>query len=438
MQKLTGIYKDRLNRYLSNTFFSDVNLWSLRIQKTHSGDHHLRLYSVPEKVEDGKPSVQKILPLLETHFQECSVGVRIGPAWTTHWFRLQITIPEELLGQKVWLRWEMGCESMLYDMDGNPLTGFSDDRCEYLLAKEATESNQVFTFLIEAACLGLGGNGNGNVINAPDPGRMYNLRRVELRVYNEPAMELYDHLRVLKDMVGRIGDTARGSEALHVANDAINCIKTGSSTDLKSALEITREFLQKANSSSAHDVYAVGHCHIDTAWLWDYGETRRKTARSWASQLEFMERHDGEFKFVCSQMQQLEWLKHDYPQLFGRIKDYVVKGRFIPIGGSWVEMDANMPSGESFIRQFLYGQQFCKDNFGFCSEIFWLPGMQFFILICRYVWICCSASSNDAALRVQVLFYHKDCLEQCEPFPAQFLLVARIGKPIVFMNVGWK
>ena len=229
-------------------------------------------------------------------------------------------------------------------------------RSEYLLS-EAAESESRFEFLVEAACLGLFGNGNGGMINAPDNGRTYQLRSIELRVYNDSAVQLYADLSILKDMVDHMGGTARGAQALHVANEAINACM-----DLEKALEITRTFLEATNSAGAHDVYAVGHCHIDTAWLWDYGETRRKTARSWASQLEFMERHDSEFKFVCSQMQQLAWLQQDYPQLFERIQAHAASGQFIPIGGSWVEMDANMPCGESFIRQFLYGQHFCKDR----------------------------------------------------------------------------
>lgn len=432
MQKVNNIYRDRLDRFLSDVLFSDVNLWSKRTKHTHSGDHQLQLFNVPPKLDNGKPTVQKVLALLGSqNFQKCNVGVRIGPAWTTHWFHLHLTIPEELSGHKVWLRWEIGCESMLYDMNGNPITGFSDDRCEYLLTEEAKPGE--FNFLIEAACLGLFGNGNGGTINAPDNGRTFDLRRVELRVYNDLAMRLYDDLCILKDMVDHIGGTVRGAEALHVANEAINAC-TGD--DLEKAYSITREFLSQNNSSSAHDVFAVGHCHIDTAWLWDYGETRRKTARSWASQLEFMERHDGDFKFVCSQMQQLEWLKQDYPQLFARVQHHVTKGQFIPIGGSWVEMDANMPSGESFIRQFLYGQRFCKENFGFCSEIFWLPGTKISMLIAvRYIWICSTAPTDDEALWLQVLFHNKSSVEQCEQVSTQFLLVARtrIDTTIIFI-----
>ena len=34
-------------------------------------------------------------------------------------------------------------------------------------------------------------------------------------------------------------------------------------------------------------VWGVGNCHIDTAWLWPYSVTQQKAARSWATQVCF-------------------------------------------------------------------------------------------------------------------------------------------------------
>ena len=79
------------------------------------------------------------------------------------------------------------------------------------------------------------------------------------------------------------------------------------------------------------------------------------------------------YKFACSQAQQFKWVKEDYPALYERVKQKVADGQFIPIGGSWVEMDANIPSGESFCRQFLFGQKFFQKEFGFHCKVFWLP-----------------------------------------------------------------
>jgi alpha-mannosidase len=404
MQKLKDIYTGRIDKYLSPTYFSDVNLWSRRIKSKSAGNKKLKVYHVPYDMDSGKPPINKIISLVDAVFEECNVGIKIGPSWTTHWFKLALAIPEELAGKKVWLKWELGCESLLYDNAGTPLVGFSDNRCEYLLSEEALPG-KTYNFLIEASANGLFGNGNGGTINAPDPGRHYELKSVDLVVYNEQTLSLMTDLRIIKDMIKFLGvdQNPRGAEALATANLVINTINNPQYSliedeDVSVALGITRKFLSQKNGSTAHTVYAVGHCHIDTAWLWDYSETRRKAARSWASQVEFMQQRSyPDFKFVCSQMQQYEWLKQDYPKLFEKIKSHINTGQFIPIGGSWVEMDANIPSGESFIRQFLYGQKFVKDNFGFYNEIFWLPGLHY-KLIFRYLWVLGAITSTHAAL----------------------------------------
>ena len=95
-------------------------------------------------------------------------------------------------------------------------------------------------------------------------------------------------------------------------------------------------------------------------------------ARSWASQCDLLDRYP-EHRFTCSQAQQYKWLEQYYPSLYDRVKAHVKKGSFLPIGGSWVEHDTNMPSGESLVRQFLYGQRFFESHFGERCTTFWLP-----------------------------------------------------------------
>lgn len=94
--------------------------------------------------------------------------------------------------------------------------------------------------------------------------------------------------------------------------------------------------------------------------------------RSWSSQLRIMERHP-KYKFGASQAQQYEWMKQLYPSLYKEIKTSVSKGQWDLLGGTWVEMDCNIPSGESLIRQFLFGQAFFKKEFGQTCLDFWLP-----------------------------------------------------------------
>lgn len=153
----------------------------------------------------------------------------------------------------------------------------------------------------------------------------------------------------------------------------------GSNEAINAGRKIAQKYLgDRVNSSDVYNtdtqpiVYGIGHCHIDTCWLWPWAETKRKVARSWSNQCDLMERYP-EHRFTCSQAQQFKWLKQYYPTVFDRVKSWVKKGHFQPIGGSWVEHDTNLPSGESLVRQFLYGQRFFESHFGERCTTFWLP-----------------------------------------------------------------
>jgi alpha-mannosidase len=112
--------------------------------------------------------------------------------------------------------------------------------------------------------------------------------------------------------------------------------------------------------------------HIDTAWLWRYTQTHQKIARSWSTQCDLMDRYPN-YRFAASSAQHYVWLKDYYPETFERVAKYVLQGRFAPVGGAWIEHDCMIPSGESFARQYLYGQQYFQTTFGTRSREAWLP-----------------------------------------------------------------
>ncbi len=115
-----------------------------------------------------------------------------------------------------------------------------------------------------------------------------------------------------------------------------------------------------------------GHAHIDSAWLWPVRETIRKCARTFSNVVALMDEDPG-FVFSCSSAQQLAWIKEFYPELFGRIREKVKAGQFVPVGGMWVESDTNMPGGEAMARQFLEGKSFFLAEFGVECQEAWLP-----------------------------------------------------------------
>lgn len=120
------------------------------------------------------------------------------------------------------------------------------------------------------------------------------------------------------------------------------------------------------------EIALTGHAHIDLCWLWPYAETRRKMRRTFHTALDLMERSD-DFRFNQSTAHYYQQVMDDDPALFAAIKARVAEGRWETLGGTWVEPDTNMPTGESLARQFLYGQRWFERAFGVRHRICWLP-----------------------------------------------------------------
>ncbi len=135
-----------------------------------------------------------------------------------------------------------------------------------------------------------------------------------------------------------------------------------------------REGITKAGPPLDVDIVATGHAHIDVAWLWTLGQTRRKNGRTFHTVLRLMEQF-SDYHFTQSQPQLYDYVRQDYPALFEAIKQQVAEGRWEPIGGTWVEMDCNITGAESLARQFLLGRAFFREHFGPDAEspVLWLP-----------------------------------------------------------------
>jgi alpha-mannosidase len=242
------------------------------------------------------------------------------------------------------------------------------------------------------ACNGMFGNGpgrpifknnaGGDSIQPPDPDKYFPLSKAEIVVVDFQARMLHMDIIAIYDAATEFPeDSWQQHKALSVATKIINAFQTSNGNSVQQCRRIAQEFLgpnfnstkvYQQDSAEDVDVFAIGHCHIDTCWLWPWAETKRKVARSWLNQCDLMDRYP-ELRFACSQAQQFKWLKEEYPYAWDRVKAKVAEGKFHPIGGCWVEHDTNMPSGESLVRQFLYGQRFFESNFGSRSTTLWLP-----------------------------------------------------------------
>ncbi len=119
-------------------------------------------------------------------------------------------------------------------------------------------------------------------------------------------------------------------------------------------------------------IHMVGQSHIDLAWLWPMKEAVRKTSRTFSTMSTLLDHYDH-FHYAQSQPQAYAFVKDHYPELYERVKQHIHSGRWEVVGGMWVEPDLNIPSGESLVRQLLYGMAFYQEEFGKQPRIEWLP-----------------------------------------------------------------
>ncbi|KAL5339219.1 glycosyl hydrolases family 38 N-terminal domain-containing protein [Aspergillus crustosus] len=380
-QRIRSIYTDRLGQFTSSGQYESQNLIGKLYDATVSDEDHVKLsvYSVPDLQ---RPSFKEAT---SNDFKPTHIGASFGPAWSTHWFRIRLTIPQDLLEkERLEFQWDANNEGLVWTEDGHPLQGLTGggERIEWIIP-DAWRDGKEHVFYIEMACNAMFGNAPGGDANQPpDPNKYYTLHTARITAVNLQARGLFYDYWIISDAAREFpGDGWESHEANVVANAIIDAFNAGNGSleSIKEGRRIAQKYLgDKVDSAEVYDtpsqpiVYGIGHCHIDTCWLWPWAETKRKVARSWSNQCDLMDRYP-EHRFTCSQAQQFKWLKEYYPSVFDRVKGWVKKGHFQPIGGSWVEHDTNMPSGESLVRQFLYGQRFFESNFGERCSTFWLP-----------------------------------------------------------------
>ncbi|CCE31010.1 probable alpha-mannosidase [Claviceps purpurea 20.1] len=375
-----SILKDRIEPFYKSGQYDKINLLANLYNARVSGSPHVKLYVWSAPGQD-RPTFQDAT---SHEFKETHVGAAFGPSWTTHWFRLHLTVPKELLGEEfLILEWDANNEGLVWTEEGMPLQGLTGggERIEWNIPDSFRDGKEHVIY-IEMACNGMFGNtpAGKTSISPPDPNKYYGLAKANIAAVNVAARKLYFDMWELGDAARELpDDSAEQNHALAVAMRVINTFQVNNPESISRCREIAKEILgPDVDSHKVYEVgkeplvFGIGHCHIDSCWLWPFAETKRKVARSWSSQCDLMDRYP-EAHFACSQAQQFKWLKQLYPGAFERVKQKVNEGRFHPIGGSWVEHDTNMPSGESLVRQFFYGQRFFEAEFGSRCRTFWLP-----------------------------------------------------------------
>lgn len=309
-------------------------------------------------------------------FQRVPIGWRWGPIWSTAWFKLEGTVPRSMSGHSLSLHFSSGTEALLWK-EGVPWHGF--DPYHFHAPVDRPASGEV-TYLIEAACnRPLGASlfwwehqEEHQRWREDNPGRLEHAR---LEVRDETIERFCGAwLFAVRLMRTAREDSELGKRIeLGLREFKRDLLRSDPSTRIPRLLGPLEDLLHEG-AKGASTCFAMGHAHIDTAWLWTLPETRRKCLRTFATQLRNLERFPS-FRFLCSQPQQYAFIEEESPKLFEQITRQVRGGRWEPFGAMWIEPDANIPSGESLIRQILHGTSYFKDRFGSSApqEALYLP-----------------------------------------------------------------
>jgi len=311
-------------------------------------------------------------------FTPFAVGEAWGPRWGTTWFRLEGRVPAAWAGEQVGARVELGggggtgfgTEGLIWSGD-RPVQGVSPNHTFVPITNAASGDETVDLLLEGAANPPMDGS-----LLLPDPGGrpISVLARAQLAVRRPDIAALILDVDQLRSLASRLPeDEPRGVEVLRALDRFCTALDPD---DVLGTARDARDYLTEVMSQpavpSAHRVVAAGHAHIDSAWLWPLRETKRKCARSFSTAVSLMEEYP-DYTFVCSQAQQHQWMKDEYPDLFDRMRKKAESGQFEPVGSMWVEADCNVPSGESLARQLIFGKRFFLEEYGVETRDVWLP-----------------------------------------------------------------
>jgi len=225
-----------------------------------------------------------------------------------------------------------------------------------------------------------GWTGLGGSITKSSPTKLF-MRQCSVVQIHQPTRDFIALARIALETANNLDTNNPAKHHLFNAlNDAFNTLDTRDPlsdnfyTTIESATQILKSGIEKAGAPLDAVIHATGHAHIDVAWLWTLGQTRRKSERTFHNVIRLMEQFPN-YHFSQSQPQLYQYIKEDQPKLFEAIKQHIKDGRWEPMGGMWVEADCNLTGAESLARQFLLGRIFFKENFGEDAEspLLWLP-----------------------------------------------------------------
>ncbi len=301
---------------------------------------------------------------------------RIDTPWNTldshRWLRTTVTIPEEMDGKHVEMQlisgregqWDATNPQMLFYIDQQLIQGVDVNHREVTLSTSAKSGTTY-----EIAMLIYSGSVPGDLIF-----------RSNLIVIDDAVQKFYydfsipvQSARLLKN--SDVENSRKILQKLNAAANAIDLRKPYSDTFYHSLAEADELLVKEFYTTVDQDaplVSAIGHTHIDIAWLWTVEQTREKVLRSFSTVLRLMEQYP-DYKFMSSQPILYQFVKEQEPEMYEKIKQRIKEGRWEADGAMWLEADCNLTGGESLVRQIIKGERFFQEEFGISSKSLWLP-----------------------------------------------------------------
>ncbi|MBK7820809.1 MAG: alpha-mannosidase [Tessaracoccus sp.] len=327
-------------------------------------------------------------------------GTWWGPAWSTWWLRVEGRVPAHALREKLDLRVDLGfvgdwagnqSEGMVFTDDGWPLKAVNPmnrtvalnhgalaaraerasrpllaDEGTLRLYVEAAANPNMSTHTMEPTLQG------DTRTASTDP--VWRFGGADVVIRNDETWALLCDLEVLDGLMRELPEqSTHRARLLRSLEDAADVVDAGDIVARAAAArQVLAPLIASGANSSAQRMTAVGHAHIDSAWLWPIRETRRKVLRTFANTAALAEEYP-DFHFACTSAQHYQWLKEASPEVFDRVREAIAAGQWHVVGGMWVESDTNLPGGESLVRQLTSGLRWMGEELGARPDCLWLP-----------------------------------------------------------------
>ncbi|MBX3010575.1 MAG: alpha-mannosidase [Caldilineaceae bacterium] len=306
--------------------------------------------------------------------RQLAVGDQWGTLFDCAWFHFTGTVPPTAAGHRVVLLLDVNGELCVVDEAGVPARGLTNVASEfdYRLGRPGKRVWEIAPQAAAGAPISVWADGGHNDLF----GRVQGEGRIveaAVAICHDEVRALYYDFEVLLDFLKVLPTTTpRYQQILTGLTDVAHLLYQGIQAQASTARARLAPLLAKRGGDPDLNIHAVGHAHMDLAWLWPLRETIRKGARTFATVLVMLERYP-DYVFAASQPQLYQWMKEHYPALYAKIKAQVQAGRIEAQGAMWVEPDVNVTGGEALVRQILEGKRFFCQEFGVAVNYGWLP-----------------------------------------------------------------